>query len=456
MLADAESWMERALETREARLGADHPYLAFSLRQLAAILIEDERYNEAEVLLLRARDLNAAAWGHAADQCSCQTDDLLQQVHRALGREPDAPQAEVTEVAADGEPDAEQLAAEEIERLHEELNRLAKEGRVEEAKEQAETALALVEQLHGRSSLPYVAGLDRLAQLLRQQRQLDQAAELHQQRLAILEALVEGDDVRLAPVLADLFAIARDQKRVDDAEQLALREMTIRDGSGQNIKVARALEMLGSLLLTDRQVARAESYFTHAAERWEAFAGEDAPEIVRALTSSAKSQVRLGNLAEAEALLRELLERTAARRYPDTNQQIQILQALKDSLQKQGRAKAASEVGLELDRGAGAAPGLHAGRHHEGRAREAGRAREVAPPSATRAELVDDRPDPAPCLGREPARDELLHTVEIVLADSLGGRRTQVTLRDGECRGILAGQFVQPTAADLLERVGGR
>ena len=354
MLADAEGWMEQALDTREARLGTQHPYLAFTLRQLASIFVEDERYSEAEALLMRARDLNTAAWGQAADQCSCRTDDLLEQVHRALGRKGVAADEDGEETPTsidDGaEPSVDQALMDEIERLNDETTRASKEGRLEEAKQHAGEVLALLEQLHGSESLEYVAGLSRVARVLRDQRRLDEAAEIHEQRLTILEGLLDADDVRLAPVLGDLAAIARDLKRAPDAEQLVLRENAIRDGIGQNLKVARSLEMLGSLLLSDRQPGRAEIYFAQAAERWESFAGADAPEIVRSLTSMVRSQIDQGRFDEAEAQLGELLERIQSRRFPDASQQVLALQSLKDLLQKQGRAKEATEIQATLTR----------------------------------------------------------------------------------------------------------
>lgn len=359
---ESEAAFRETIELSENDLGPEHPQLAFTLRRLAGLYIEQERWLDAEAALLRARDLNAEAWGEKYHECSCSTGDLLAQVQQALGKT-EAPArsaaqgrgipfgfdtaAEEPEIPEPAQP-AESAELSEIDkriRGHEdEARRQRKLGHIELAKDSAQLALTLREQTYGPDSLSAADGIERLARLWQDQRRFDEAATLFERRLALLQAQLDADDPRIGATLNILGQLSRDRNHYVDAERYLLAEINLRETIGQRIEAARTLETLGNLNLTRQLPERAAANFSRVIELWQDFAGGQAPEVVRNRARLAQALLKLDRLDEAETMLTELLDVEQAKRYPDTGLLIQILQPLKTVLERTDRPTEAQAV----------------------------------------------------------------------------------------------------------------
>lgn len=348
---EAERRLIEALELRESHLGSRHPYVAFSLRELADLYADMERYHDAEDALNRAREINAAAWGESSDRCSCNTDELLARIQQGLSGQTAPRVLETDEPAGARATEPEEAQAGDV--LEQRVASLRKTGELDAALQAASRALELAGQTHGETSLEYAEGLDRIGQLLREQRDYAAAFDVYARRLAVLEASLEFDDPRLAPALHTLGALARTLDRFADAEQYLLRENELRQALGQNYRSVRVLESLGGIGLEDGQPARAEYHYAWAVDVWEEFAGPDNPEAVRLNVALARSLLAQDKHVEAEALLVGLMEREQGKPLLDTSATIQILQGLKSlylATDRDAEAQAADARITELRR----------------------------------------------------------------------------------------------------------
>ncbi len=83
-LPEAETLMRRALKKKESIFGSEHPALTESLFDLGDLLKEMNRYNDAEVLLLRA--LNLAGEPNAKNPLSISILEALAEVYAQMGQ----------------------------------------------------------------------------------------------------------------------------------------------------------------------------------------------------------------------------------------------------------------------------------------------------------------------------------------------------------------------------------
>jgi tetratricopeptide (TPR) repeat protein len=343
--AAAESAYLEALELRESHLGPLHPNLAFTLRGLAEVLVGEQRYREAEGHLLRAEELTRAAWGETAHACSCQTDDLLLEVYRALGDEEVLRAREAPE-AVPAEPDP---VAEQIERIDDETTALIRARRYGDAAEKILEAQALREDHYGPDSLHVVKGLETLGRLRRSQGNHDEALRLYQRSLEIIESRQETSDPWLAAVLDRLAKSYRSMGKFGEAEPYLLRELEVRERLGHNLLAARVLESLAATSRSRSAFDKAASYHGQAARLWREFAGEQAPEVRNNLTLLATDYSSLKRYDEAEALLLDLLEEEEqVEAHPDDL--LKILRPLVNVYASAGQPDRAAAVQGRVDR----------------------------------------------------------------------------------------------------------
>jgi tetratricopeptide (TPR) repeat protein len=346
----AERALLRALDLREQQLGSHHPYLAFTLRKLAELYVEQERFVEAEMHLLRAAALNDAAWGGPNHRCGCDTSSLLDQVHAALGRQPTA-DIEPIDVRSDtaSTDEADDPRIEEIARLDTAAAGHSKHGEMDAAKQASREALEIRRELYGEASVELSSGIAHLAGLLRAEGRYDDAAELYRQRLRLLETHAEADDLRIASTLHTLGTIDRLREEYTDATGYFRREIAARTMRGQNLRAVRSLETLGNMNLVRKMPELAEVDFLEAARLWERFAGRAAPERIRVRALMAKSQLAQGKFDAAEATLDAVLEEEQGKRYPDSGLLLQIFQPLESLYRQTDREELADSMRARID-----------------------------------------------------------------------------------------------------------
>ena len=180
---EAEPLMRQALEMNEAALGAKHPTVAIDLNNLATLLRGTNRIEEAEPLIRRALEIDEAAFGDKHPTVATDLNNLA-----VL---------------------------------------LSDTNRFEEAELLLRRALEIDQSAFGDQHPAVAIRLNNLATLLSDTNRTEEAEPLLRRALEIDEAAFGGQHPTVAIDLNNLAALALDSKRIEEAEPLLRRALEI-------------------------------------------------------------------------------------------------------------------------------------------------------------------------------------------------------------------------------------
>ena len=235
--AEAEPLFKLTLSIRERVLGSDHPDVAMSLSNLAALYDHQGRYPEAEPLFNRALSIH----------------------EKVLG------------------PDHLDVALV--------LNNLAalydSQGRYPEGEPLYERSLDIRERALGPHHPSVATSLNNLASLYSHQFRYAEAERLLERSLAIREQALGPDDPDVARSLNSLAAVYNHQGRYAEAEPLLERSLDIRERALGPIHpdVARSLNNLASLYESQSRYAEAKPLLERSLDICEKTLGPSHPKI---------------------------------------------------------------------------------------------------------------------------------------------------------------------------------
>ena len=270
-IEEAEPLMRRALEIDVTAFGEQHPTVATDLDNLATLLEATNRLGEAEPLRRRALEIDVAAFGEqhptvATDLCNLAT--LLQDTNRVKEAEPLMRRALEIDVAAFGE----QHRTVAID-LHNLATLLQDTNRIEEAEPLMLRALAIDEAAFGEQHPTVAIDLYSLATLLQHTNRIMEAEPLMRRALAIDEAAFGEQHPTIANRLANLAQMLQETNRIEEAEPLMRRALEIDEAAfgSQHPTVALRLNNLAILLRDTNRIEEAEPLMRRSLDIFDAF-----------------------------------------------------------------------------------------------------------------------------------------------------------------------------------------
>ncbi len=345
--AKARPLLERAVEIRRARLGADHPELAESLHKLGQVHYFLGHYDEARPLLDEALRIREATLGpvHADVGATLNALGLLE---RRLGQPAEARTLLERALAI-----REQTLGPWDEQTAIDLNNLGlvyqSLGDLQLARRSFERALAIHERNRGPDH-PLVAGtLSNLGEALRQSGDLASALPPLERALAIGEVALGPDHRNTADWSNTLGSVYADLKRYDDARRLFERAIGMyRRALGPDHPYgAFATENLGHVERAIGEHDRALALYDRALEiRLKAFGSEHVL-IAQSLEFKGGLLVLMGDCRGAEPVLRRALELGRRLSRPDHSRIGRASSALGSCLAATGRMAEAEPLLLE-------------------------------------------------------------------------------------------------------------
>lgn len=300
--AEAELFSRPALTIQEKVLGPDHPDVANSLNNLAALLASQGKPTEAESLHRRA----LAIW------------------ERVL--EPDHPAVATS------------------------LNNLAGllrvQGKLAEAEPLYRHSLAIREKVLGPDHPSLATSLNSLALLLEDQGKPAEAESLHRRALEIGEKVLGLDHPDVAISLNNLAELLRVQGKLGEAKLLQRRALGIRETvlGPEHPDVATSLNSLSLLLADLGKLAEAEPLQRRALEILEKVLGPEHPDVANSLNNLAGLLADQSKPAEAEPLQRRALAIQEQALGPDHPHVATCLHNLAHLLQSTNRADEAAPL----------------------------------------------------------------------------------------------------------------
>jgi CHAT domain-containing protein/Tfp pilus assembly protein PilF len=304
---EARPLAERALETRERLLGADHQDVAASIQGLGVIHYYKSDYSKAESLYQRALAIRERALGpdhpHVAASlhslsmvCSdrgdrAKAEELCQ---RALAIREKVLGPEHPDVAASlhllGYVSSSKLGYEEEERLY-------------------QRALAIREKVLGPDHPDVTATLHNLANLYRSKGEYAKAEPFYKRALGIEEKALGPDHPDIAYTLNGLAILYWQKGDYAKAEPLYKRALAIREKSlgPEHPDVAQTLDNLAILYAVRGDFANAAPMFQRALAIREKVLGPEHRGVANSLNNLAELYYDMGDLAKPEPLYQRAL-----------------------------------------------------------------------------------------------------------------------------------------------------
>ena len=303
----AELLLLRALAVRQQILEANHPDTARTLNDLGEVYRKQGKYHEAETLLQEALAIRQQALGEAHPDVA-QTLHNLANLYRAQGAyvkaEPFYLQAlhiRETTVGIDSPLVAQSYYG------------LAKLYHSQEKYQQAEKlckqALHIQEQRLGDNHPLIASTLNMLAKIYQGQHKLDQAKEMNMRALSIRESTSGEDHPHVATIVNNLVEIYHAEGRYREAEPLIARSLKIHEQSlgPEHPYIAYSLSNLAENCFLQGDYVQAESHYKKALAIREQNLGYDHPRTASTYYDLARLYSALEQYEEAEPFYRKAL-----------------------------------------------------------------------------------------------------------------------------------------------------
>ena len=320
-LISAEPICRSALAIYEKILGAEHPDTAISLNNLASLLYNQGKYDQAESLCQRALAIREKILGAEHPDTAINLNYLA----HLLSNQGKYDQAEPLYQRALAIQ--EKILSAEHPNTANSLNNLAvllkDQGKYDQAEPLYQRALAIREKILGAEHPATATSLNNLAILLKDQGKYDQAEPLYQRALAILEKILGAEHPDTATSLNNLANLYSDQGKYDQAEPLYERALAIREKilGAEHPDTANSLNNLANLYSDQCKYDQAEPLYQRALAIHEKILGAEHPATATSLNNLAFLLSDQGKYDQAEPLYQRALairEKILGAEHPDT------------------------------------------------------------------------------------------------------------------------------------------
>ncbi|MBD2461950.1 tetratricopeptide repeat protein [Oscillatoria sp. FACHB-1407] len=280
--SETEPLYVRSLAIYEQQLGREHPHVASSLNNLAALYRSQGRYSEAEPLYVRSLSIREQQLDREHPDVATSLNNLAN-LYKSQGRYSEAEPLFVRSLS---------IREQQLDREHPDvatsLNNLAglyeSQGRYSEAEPLFVRSLAIWEQQLGREHPHVAASLNNLAGLYESQGRYSEAEPLFVRSLAIWEQQLGREHPHVAASLNNLAGLYESQGRYADAEPLYLRSLAIREQQlgREHPDVAISLWNMAGLYYNMNRLTEAKPLISRAVTIFERTLGDQHPDTTNA------------------------------------------------------------------------------------------------------------------------------------------------------------------------------
>jgi tetratricopeptide (TPR) repeat protein len=308
LYALAEPWAKKCLSAAKNRFGNDHPDVATSLNNLAALYYSQGCYSKAEQLYLQALELLQRLLGNDHPSVATSLNNLAG-LYQSQGRYSEAEQLNLQALKL-----RQHLLSNDHPDVATSLNNLASlynsQGRYSEAEQLNLQALKLRQCLLGNDHPDVTTSLNNLAEIYNSQGRYSEAEPLYLQALKLRQRLLGNDHPDLATSLNNLAVLYKSQGRYSEAESLYLQALKLRQRLLENNHpdVTTSLNNLASLYQSQGSYSKAESLYLQALELRRRLWDNDHPSVATSLNNLATLYYSQGRYSEAEPLYLQALE----------------------------------------------------------------------------------------------------------------------------------------------------
>ncbi len=315
----AEPWRKKCLEVTQKQFGQEHPFVAASLNNLAALYSSQGRYKEAESLYLQALELMKVL-GNENPSVATSLNNLAG-LYESQGRfeEAEPLYLQVLELR-------QKVLSNEHPDIAETLNDLAvfysNQGRFEDAESHYLQALNLRQKGLSNEHPDIAETLNNLAGLYDIQGRYEEAESLYLQALELFRNVLGNDHPSVATSLNNLALLRFNQGRYEEVEPLLLQALKLREDAlgDHHPDFAISLNSLAFLYSSQGRFEEAESLYLQALKLRRKVLGNQHPDVAQTLNNLAELYSSQRRYKEAEPLYLQALElrrKTLGNQHPD-------------------------------------------------------------------------------------------------------------------------------------------
>jgi len=304
---EAEIQMRTALETLQSLDPTPSNEVARIKTQLGAVLIDSGKTDEAEQILRSARQVFAEAGPKQAVSWATATNSLAD-VARVRGNNETAKELNETALAAVRSIEGESADAIEASVLID-LGSLDLElMKVERAEKRIREGLSLQRTVLG-DNHPTIAQTQlNLAKVLAEKGEFDTADQLFRASLETTREVFGRDHIRVAVVLHN-YGLHLKNQNPKQAEAYLREAVEIMEGRGNDVAVARTLDVLAAIQMDLEEFDRAESNFKRSLQLRQGSLPDDHPDIAQSLNNLGSLYMRSQRYDLAVPMLEQALDR---------------------------------------------------------------------------------------------------------------------------------------------------
>ena len=340
----AEDMSRQALGLRETVLGKEHPSTLTSMNNLASVLSNQGKYEQAEEMHRQALRLSEMVLGKEHPSTLTSMNNLAS----VLSNQGIYEQAEEMHRQALGL--YETVLGEEHPHTLTSMNNLAavlsRQGKYEQAEELYRQALGLRETVLGKEHPDTITTIDSLAKVLRHQGKYEQAEEMHRHVLRLSETVLGKEHPDTITTIDNLAKVLRHQGKYEQAEEthrhvLRLSETVL---GKEHPDTITTIDNLAKVLRHQGKYEQAEEMHRQALGLSETVLGKEHPDTLASMNNLAKALRSQGKYKQAEEMHRQafrLYETVLGKEHPDT---ITTIDNLAKVLKNQGKYEQAEEM----------------------------------------------------------------------------------------------------------------
>jgi CHAT domain-containing protein/tetratricopeptide (TPR) repeat protein len=343
--------LERVLSIRKKVLGNEHPDVASSLNNLAALYTSQGRYSEAEPLYRQALEMRKRLLGNERPLVASSLNNLAA-LYTSQGR-----YSEAEPLLHQALEMRKRLLGNEHPDVVQSLNNLAvlyeSQGRYSEAEPLYRQALEMNKRLLGNEHPGVATSLNNLGLLYKKQGRYSEAEPLYRQALEMRKRLLENQHPLVAQSLNNLALLYKSQGRYSEAEPLLRQalEMKKRLLGNEHPDVANSLNNLATLYESQGRYSEAEPLLRQALEMRKRLLGNEHPDVASSLNNLAFFYQSQGDYSEAEPFYLqafEMMKRLLGNEHPDVASSLNNLAGLYGSQGRYSEAESLYRQALEM------------------------------------------------------------------------------------------------------------
>jgi tetratricopeptide (TPR) repeat protein len=309
LYALAEPWLEQCVSVVKIHLGEEHPDVATSYNNLAALYHDQGRYSEAEPLYIKALELRQKLSGQEHPSVATSYNNLAGLYHD--------------------------------------------QGRYSEAEPLYIKALELRQKLSGQEHPSVATSYNNLAGLYHDQGRYSEAEPLYIKALELFQMQFGEEHPDVATSYNNLAEFYRDQGRYSEAEQLYIKALELRQKllGKDHPSVVNSYNNLANLYSDQGSYSEAEPLYIKALELLQKLLGEEHPNVATSYNNLALLYKFQGRYTEAEPLYikaLELRQKLLLEEHPDVASSYNNLAALYHDQGRYSEAEPLYIKGLEL------------------------------------------------------------------------------------------------------------